>query len=626
MIELSVNNVMKYFGANLVLKDINFTVQQGERVGLVGRNGSGKTTALKLITGIETKDKGDIAIRKGATVGYLEQMPSYEDGSTVEMVLNTAFNDLDLMEKEMSLLEEKMKNLKGDDLEKVLKQYSYIQQVYEVKGGYDREEKLSRVCLGLKFQKAFLEKPFHILSGGEKTTAMLGKILLENPDILILDEPTNHLDMEALEWFEEYLKTYKGTVIVVSHDRYFLDNVVTKIVEFEDLLCTTYEGNYSEFIRQKEEKMILEYEAYKVQQKKVDAMEKSIKNLRDWAMRGDNEKFFKRAASMQKRLDKMDKLDKPDMEKVNMKINITTKGRSGGEVIKVEGASKSFQEKELFIHGDMLIRYKDRVAFIGPNGSGKSTLLKILLGEETVDNGSVEFGANVKVAYLPQVIEFNDDNMTVLQFFRENIEILEGKAREYLAKFMFFGESVFKKVGSLSGGEKSRLMLSKLLFNDINLLVLDEPTNHLDIDSIETLEEALLDFTGTILFVSHDRYFINNICERVVALEDKKFIDYCGNYDYYRMKNNEKKKVLEEKVVKKEKLQKVKVADEEKQKEAKRKKLEEKIEILENSLVEIEIKINAFQSEYDELNKYYNEKMEMERELEVVMEQWVLVN
>ncbi len=626
MIELSLNNVMKYFGANLVVKDISFVVQQGERVGIVGRNGSGKTTILKLITGLEKIDGGDISIRKGATLGYLEQMPTYEKDYKVIDILNVAFSNLFNMEEEMKELEEKMKSVEGNELERILKRYSELQYKYEAMGGYEKEEKLSKVSTGLKFSEEFLNKYFHILSGGEKTTVMLGKILLENPDILILDEPTNHLDMEALEWLEEYLREYKGTVLIVSHDRYFLDSVTTKIVEIEDLESITYMGNYTSYINEKEQRLLLELEAYKEQQKKIDSMEESIKRLRDWAIRGDNGKFFRRAASMQKRMEKMEKMDRPVTEKQNMRLNISINERSGEEVIKVEGGSKAFGEKELFKEANMLIRYKEKVAFIGPNGSGKSTLLKILLGEENIDYGKINLGANVKAAYLPQVINFKDNNMTVLNWFREDIEILEGKAREYLAKFMFFGESVFKKVGTLSGGEKSRLLLSKLLFHDVNLLILDEPTNHLDIDSIETLEESLLEFQGTIFFISHDRYFMNKICERIVALEDKKIVNYLGNYEYYKAKNNEKKKFKEEKIVKKEKIQKSRQIDEEKQIENKRKKLEESIEFLEGNLKEIENRMNSLGGNFEEIDRCYKEKLQLEHELEGAMKEWLAIN
>lgn len=627
MIELSLNNVVKYFGANLILNNISFEIQQGERVGIVGRNGSGKSTILKLISGNEKLDSGNIAIRRTASIGYLEQLPQYEEGSTVYSILNLAFNDLDKIENEMLILEKKMENAEGQNLEKVLKQYSEMQQRYETAGGYSKREKLSKVCEGLKFEDSFLKSQFSILSGGEKTTVMLGKILLQNPDILLLDEPTNHLDVESLEWLEEYLKEYKGTVIIVSHDRYFLDSLALKIIEIEEHESVTYQGNYSQYIKQKEENMLLQFENYKEQQKKINAMEEAIKNLRDWAIRADNNKFFRRAASMEKRLEKMDKVDKPLLEKQNMKINFINSGRSGGEVIKVEAAAKKFGDKVLFENGEFLIRYKERVALIGANGSGKSTMLKLLLKTEELDRGIVELGASVKLAYLPQNIIFNNEEMTVLECFRDNIEILEGKGREYLSKFMFFGESVFKKVNTLSGGEKTRLMLSKLLYEDINLLILDEPTNHLDIDSIETLEEALEEFQGTIFFISHDRYFVNKISDRVIALEDKKFNSYLGNYDYYKLKKKEKIKLEKENTdLKKERIKRekpIRSEEEARKKEAKRNKLEETVSVLEAEIKELEEKMNTLGSNYEEVNKCFSRKEELQKELEEAMNEWI---
>ena len=628
MIELALNTVAKYFGANLILSNITFEVHQGERVGLVGRNGSGKSTILKLISGLEPIDKGNIAIRKGATIGYLEQIPSYNEEYTVKEVLNLAFKDLMQLEKHMAELEKSMKTLAGEELSKILKQYSSSQEKYEVLGGYEKEEKFNRICKGLKFADEFLDKQFSLLSGGEKTTVMLGKILLENPDILLLDEPTNHLDMDSLDWLENYLKEYKGTVVIVSHDRYFLDSAVSKIVEIEDLESKTYVGNYSEFIRQKEENITLELESYKEQQKKVQAMEDSIKTLRDWANRSGNEKFYRRAASMQKRLDKMEKADRPNTEKQNMKLNLKSSGRSGEETIKLEGACKNFYDKVLFYDANLLVTYGERVALIGPNGSGKSTMIRILLGEESITQGKIQLGTSVKVAYLPQNISFNDESQTILQYFREDINILEGKAREYLAKFMFFGESVFKKVGSLSGGEKTRLKLSKLLYEDVNLLILDEPTNHLDIDSIETLEEALMDFKGTIFFISHDRYFINKLCSRIVALEDKKFVSYLGNYDYYKVKKNEGVKWPEDREIakielKEEKQKKVKPINETKKKDTALKSLEKKISKLEQEISELNIKINSLGSDYVELSKCTSQKEKIEKELEKLMEEWM---
>ncbi|MBE6069042.1 MAG: ABC-F family ATP-binding cassette domain-containing protein [Clostridium lundense] len=624
MIELSLNGVIKYFGANLILSNITFDMHQGERVGLVGRNGSGKSTVLKLISGLEPIDKGNMAIRKGAKIGYLEQMPNYKDEYTARKVLNLAFKDLIEIEENMKDLENKMRNLEEEELNKILKLYSNMQQRHEAMGGYEKEEKLSKICSGLKLTEEFLNKQFSLLSGGEKTTVMLAKILLEEPDILLLDEPTNHLDTESLEWLENYLKEYKGTVLMVSHDRYFLDSVVSKIVEIENLESKTYIGNYSNFIRQKEENIKLELEAYKEQQKKVGAIENSIKTLRDWANRSGNEKFYRRAASMQKRLDKIEKVDIPNTEKQNMKLSFINSERSGKEVVKIEDAYKSFDDKILFHNANLLVSYGERVALMGPNGSGKSTIMRILLGEEGVSTGKVELGANIKAAYLPQNIIFQDEAQTVLQYFREDIDILEGKAREYLSKFMFFGESVFKKVKNLSGGEKTRLKLSKLLYEDINLLMLDEPTNHLDIDSIETLEDALMDFKGTIFFISHDRYFINTICNRIVALENKQLINYLGNYDYYKVKKAELKERQEE--IKEKKPRKVREINETKKKEIETKKIEKKINKLEQEISELDIKINSIGSDYIELSKCTSQKETIEKELEVLMEEWIKCN
>ncbi len=627
MIELALNGVQKYYGATLVLNNITFEVQGGEKVGLVGRNGSGKSTIMKLMAGVERQDKGSIMLKKGTKVGYLAQIPQYPEGYTVRQVLNTAFANIDVIEEQMKKLESGMNSMEGRELERALNQYSDLQHRYEIAGGYEKEEKLSKVCIGLNFSEAFLHQCFNTLSGGEQTTVVLGQILLENPDLLLLDEPTNHLDVNVIEWLEDYLKEYKGMVIIVSHDRYFLDRVVTKIVEVEDMESETYEGNYSAYVNTKEVRMTLQFEAYQDQQKKIKAMEKAIKDLRDWAIRADNNKFFRRAASMQKRLDRMVKIDKPVLENPNMKLNVQNSERSGQEVIKVNNVTKGFENKVLLIEADLLVRYGEKIALIGANGSGKSTLIKLLLKEEISDQGSAELGASVRVGYLPQHIVFPDENMTVVEWFRDGITISEGKAREYLAKFLFYGENVYKKVKNLSGGEKSRLKLSKLLFEDINLLILDEPTNHLDIDSIETLEDTFEAYEGTILFVSHDRYFINKLCSRVVALENRKLVSYAGNYEYYREKKQQAKQEIKEvKQKKEEKPQKVKAVDENIKKEKQRLKLEESISELEEQLKLIEERMNNLVSNYEELNSCHKEQIKIQKSLEELMEQWILVN
>lgn len=621
MIELALNNVTKFFGATEVLTNITFEIQDSEKVGIVGGNGSGKSTILKIIAGIEQADNGAIMLKKGSTLGYLDQIPVYPKDYTVIDVLNVAFKDTDIIEEEMKRLENKMIEFKDSELERALKQYSTLQQKYEIAGGYEKEEKLSKVCIGMNFGPEFLNQAFDTLSGGEKTTIILGKILLENPNLLLLDEPTNHLDVETVEWLEEYLKNYKGMVLIVSHDRYFLDRVVTKIIEIEDMESDTYIGNYTEYVKEKENRLVLEFEAYQEQEKKIKAMEKAIKELRDWAIRADNNKFFKRAASMQKRLDKIQKLDKPLLERQNMKLNIQNSERSGGDVIKVKGLLKSFENKTLFNEADLLIRFGEKVALIGGNGTGKTTLLKILLREESEYSGIADLGANIRIGYLPQQVVFKDEDMTVLECFRDGITISEGKAREYLAKFLFMGNSVFKKVKSLSGGEKSRLKLSKLLFEDINLLILDEPTNHLDIDSIETLEETLLLFQGTILFISHDRYFINKLCSKVVALEDQKFTNFLGNYEYYREKRYENKQSQEVKLkLKKEKPE--RIVDEDKKIEIKRIKLEENISVLEEKLKNLQEHMSSLGNDYEGLKKCLEEETIIKEELEGLMEEW----
>lgn len=646
MFELSLVNVKKYMEATLVLKNINFQVYSGEKVGIVGTNGSGKSTILKLIAGILPMDycvgypgatspgydEGFINKPSGATCAYLEQIPQYDDGIKVIDVLKMAFSEVYEMEEKMHELEEDMKVLQGEELEKILKQYSGLVQSYEVKGGYKTEEKLAKICTGLKFTQNFLDKEFNLLSGGEKTTVILGKLLMDNPDILLLDEPTNHLDMDSIEWLEKYLNNYDGIVIIVSHDRYFLDNVVSKIIEIEDMESKTYKGNYSSYVKEKEEKLLEQMHNYKEQQKEIKSMENTIKDLRDWAIRADNSKFFKRAASMEKRLEKMkesDDSEKPKTENKTMKLNFKNSERSGEETIKAKGLCKSYIDKVIFNEGDLLINFKERVALIGPNGSGKTTFLRMLLGEEP-DKGIVQLGANVKVGYLPQVITFDNEDHTVLQAFRDDISILEGKAREYLSKFMFFGNSVFKKVKALSGGERIRLKLSMLLYEDVNLLILDEPTNHLDIDSIETFEEALEKFKGTIFFISHDRYFINKIGERVIAIEDNKFKSYLGNYDYYKeiqdrlQLEKDINDVQKEKIKKKEK--KKKEIDEAKKRESEIKKLETKIQKLESELEEVELTMSNSELHYEELNELFAKKEVLSEELERVMKEWIELN
>jgi ATPase subunit of ABC transporter with duplicated ATPase domains len=645
MLEISLSGVKKYMEATLVLKNITFLVTDGEKVGIVGENGCGKSTILKLIAGIlpfhycvgypgatsPGYDEGWVTMPRDTTCAYLEQIPNYPDNLKVIDILNLAFEEINKMEKDMRKLEEEMKSLEASELEKALKKYSELIQLFEIKGGYEIEEKLSKICKGLKLEEGFLNKDFKLLSGGEKTTVVLGKLLIDNPDILLLDEPTNHLDMDSVEWLENYLKNYKGIVIIVSHDRYFLDNVVTKIIEVEDKECETFQGNYSDYVRLKEEKLRIQFDNFRDQQKKINSMEKTVKELREWAIKADNNKFFRRAASIQIKLNKVDRIEKPVFEKRNMNLNLNVAQRSGNVTIKAAGLTKRFEDKAIFKEAELLVNYGERVALIGPNGSGKTTFLKMLLGEEAADAGVVELGANVMVGYLPQKITFHNEELTVLECFREDVFILEGKAREYLSKFMFYGSNVFKKVRHLSGGERIRLKLSKLLFEDINLLILDEPTNHLDTASIETFEEALEDFKGTIFFISHDRYFINKIGERVIAIEDKALKSYLGNYDYYKsVKEELYQQDLNLPFIKRDKKTRNSVEGKKTQnvvdgirKEVESVSVEKRVERLEKEISEIDLAMAVSGLDLEELNRLFLRREELGKELDSVMEVWV---
>lgn len=627
MIQLALKEIEKYFGGNRIFSNITFEVQSSERVGLIGRNGTGKTTVFKIIAGMENQDKGSISIRKNSTIGYLHQIPDFPQQLKVIDVLKTAFQIQYQINSELKILEGQMASLKEKELEYALRKYGELNELYEAKGGYEIEEKMSKVCTGLKFNDEFLNREFVSLSGGEKTIIMLGKILLENPDILLLDEPSNHLDVTSIEWLEGYLKAYKGTVIVISHDRYFLDRVVTKIIEIEDEETSLYEGNYSYYVKEKQRRVFEQFEAYKDQQKKIKAMEKAIKQLREWAIQGDNEKFFKRAESMQKRLDKVERVDKPLMDQPKIKLDFNEADRSGKDVVSIKGIYKSFEEKKVLEDLYLDIRYGESTALIGNNGSGKSTLIKIVLDEIAPDRGEIKLGANTKIGYLPQNIIFNNEELTVIEAFREDVTISEGAARGILARFLFYGERVFKKVKNLSGGEKSRLKLCKLIQNDINLLILDEPTNHLDIDSREMLEEALTEFKGTILFISHDRFFINKLAKRICEIEYKNIINYYGDYEYYKEKKNEFKRNKIE-APKEEKTNKEQYSEKPK-KQVNSNKLK-KAEDLENTMKELEAKLKDIDTEmhnngaeYEKLLELGKEKERIQEELDIIIEKWM---
>ncbi|MBN2795658.1 MAG: ABC-F family ATP-binding cassette domain-containing protein [Clostridia bacterium] len=621
MLELSLNQVMKHMGVNLILKDVNFSLYEGDKVGIIGANGSGKSTILKMIAGIEPLklfpgawskgyDFGWISLPKTARVAYLNQIPHYEEHVSVKEILQMAFHEALLLEMEMRQLEKLMTTSRGEDLVKIMKKYGQVMEAFEIKGGYEMHEKVNKVITGLNFTEEFLEKPFSKLSGGERTTVELGKLLIHQPEILLLDEPTNHLDVEAIEWLEGYLKTYKGIVVMVSHDRYFLDAITNKTIEIEFQTTHLYNGNYSSFKMQKDELLRIQADQYKEQQKDIKAMKKKVQELRQWAMQSDNNKFFQRAASIQIKMEKIKKINRPVFERQNMRLSFEDQSRSGEETIIGRNFSKAYEEQILFHHCNLMIHYGERVALVGDNGSGKSTLIKMIMSEIEPDEGEVYLGANTKVAYLPQYITFSNEEMTVIECFREHLLIEEGKAREYLAKFMFFNKRVFTPVKGLSGGERIRLKLAQLLYDEVNVLILDEPTNHLDLDSIETLEAALRQFSGTICFVSHDRYLIEVLSDRVIAIENQGLISYEAYSDY----RNAKQMTSVDEIKKEEKKVSLK--------EKPTKNSETEILLLENKMAELESQMLAYGSDYEKLSLLQEEKLALEKQWESLYDAW----
>lgn len=544
----SVNNVTKSFGGNIIFENISLEIKNGERVGLVGRNGSGKTTIFQLLTGMESLDAGAIHMKKGTRIGHVAQIPKFDESMTVYEVLSSAFKIEKELEREMRTLEKHMaEEQETSVLQKLMERYGIIQEKFAFLGGYEIEANIMKVANGLQVTELF-PRSFVEISGGEQTKVSLAYMLLQKPDLLLLDEPTNHLDLFAVEWLEQFLKEYNGTVVVISHDRYFLDEVVTKIFDLEDGEIHVYHTNYSRFVEEKEERLLQEFQAYQEQQKKIKKMKEAIKRLREWANQANppNEGLHKRARSMERALERMEKLKKPILERKQMGLQFEGQERSGKDVVVMKEVSKGFAEHLLFNEANLHVRFQERAAIVGRNGTGKTTLLKLLLEEIEPDAGEIRIGSSVKIGYLSQHA-YGNMKSNVLEAFRECVAVTEGEARHILAKFLFYGPAVFKKVTQLSGGEKMRLRLAQLMYQDINFLILDEPTNHLDIESREVLEEALEQYNGTILAVSHDRYFLNKLFEKTYWIDERKLFEFAGNYAWARQKWEEK---LETQVIK----------------------------------------------------------------------------
>lgn len=531
MIEISLNKINKSYGFNNVLNNLSFDVKTNERVALIGSNGCGKTTTLKIIMGIESYDSGNISIRKESKIGYLTQMPPKEDDnvSAKSVYLRGVQELIDLENKISDFVENMSSN------EKDIKLLDKLQEEFRISGGYSLKEKIEKIRNGFKITNELLDREYNKLSGGEKTLINLASIILSNPDILLLDEPTNHLDIDTLEWFEEYLSSYNGTVVIISHDRYFLDRTVNKIIEIENGNANIYHGNYSYYLKESEKRLMVEFQNYKNQQKEIKALKEAIERYKVWGAKSDNPMFFRRAKAIETRLEKMEVIEKPKT-KSELRINLNVEDRTSNRVMVISNLDLKIGNKELLRNSHMEVYYKERVCLMGKNGAGKTTLIKNVLNN-THDN--IKLGTNIKIGYIPQEIRFDNEELTIYEHMRKIFVGSESELRSKLNQFYFTADNIDKKVKNLSGGEKVRLKLLELILKNANFLILDEPTNHIDIDTREILEESLLAYDGTILFISHDRYFINKIATKIVMIENKEMITYNGNYDSIKKKSND---------------------------------------------------------------------------------------
>ena len=621
MIDISVSNLSKEFEVGKkILDGLTFQIDQGERVGLLGKNGAGKTTLFKILTGELDWDDGEVHIAPGKGVGLISQIPVYPPEYTVEDVLQTAFQRIHDMEKEMEDLTVRM----GQDSDPaLLRRYDALTAAFEAGGGYDTSTPLNKVCNGLEISQDMRKQLFSSLSGGEKTRVNLARLILEDTDILLLDEPTNHLDLHATEWLEEYLDRYKGTVLAISHDRWFLDRVVKRVIEIQDGKAEFYEGNYSFYVVEKEHRYQEKLKQYEKEQAKIEQLEKAAEQLRVWAYSG-NDKTFKRAQSMEKRIERLRTTDKPTKER-RLDIKFGEREFRGDEVLTIKELKKSFDGRTLFDHVNLEVVGGERIALLGDNGTGKSTLLKILLKEEEPDSGKLKMGPTVKVGYLPQIIHFSHPERNLVDTMIYDQDCSTQTARNRLAAFNFRGEDVFKPVSALSGGEQSRLRLCMLMDEKINLLILDEPTNHLDIASREWIEDAVADYEGNLLFVSHDRYFIKQFATRIWMLEDGHITDFRGTFEEFRAARERAKNQAAAPV----KVEPEKPKKEKPKRPGGTKELEKQVAAAERAVAkaeerqyELSLKAEEVASNYLELQKVYEEQKALEEEIAALYTKW----
>ena len=638
MIVLSCKGISKSYGITEVLKDITFSINEGDKVGIIGANGEGKSTLFKILTRELSQDDGEVFIDKNKSLGYLSQHLDLESCNSIYDEMLLVFEDLQRLEKKIQDLEEKMNEpydeSKADYHEKIIKDYGIAQDLYENRGGYTYKGEISRVVKGLGFTEDDFSKEIHTLSGGQKTRVALCKLLLLKPEILLLDEPTNHLDLEAIEWLEEYLKTYKGTVIVISHDRFFLDSVTNNTFQVINGHVNCYNAPYTKALELMKKDYEAKLKAYNLQQEEIKRQEAVIEKLKSF----NREKSIKRAESREKMLEKIERIDAPDKEKKASRINFETMVKSGYDVLHVEKLSKSYGDKKLFTNLSFDLKRGEKVALIGENGRGKTTFFKIIMDKIESDSGSKVLGANVNLGYYDQEqSNLNLDKTIIDEVWDEFPELTTTELRNYLGSFLFRGDDVFKEINKLSGGERCRINLLKLMLSKSNLLLLDEPTNHLDIPSREALEEAILTYDGTLIVISHDRYFLNKVINRILELEENGVNEYLGNYKYYveKKKNPQRFEHFESLAggktktqINEEKKKKRALEKEEKEKQKKIKELEdniskkeEKLENLQEELCKEEIYSNPEESE--RVNK---EIKIIQENIEKLYEEWELLS
>lgn len=633
MIVLSCNNLNKSFGIDSILENVNFTVNEYDKIGIIGVNGTGKTTLFKIISGIYGYDSGDIYTSKDCEIGYLEQNTNFHSENTIFEEVLEVFKDVIEMEKYLRNLEHKISeessNANSTTLEKLMNEYSNKLEAFSDMNGYGYKSEAKGVLKGLGFSDEDMDKPISILSGGEKTRVLLGKLLLKKPTLLLLDEPTNHLDSEAIEWLEVFLKQYKGTVILISHDRYFLDQVVNRIFEIHNKKLKTYNGNYSDFIEASAIEKELELKKFEDQQKDIKKQEESIERLKAFG----REKHLKRARSKEKALAKVDVLDKPEAYRKKARIEFNPSVTSGNDVLQLRNVSMGYGERILFKDLNLDIYRGEKVALIGANGIGKSTLFKIIMNEIVPLSGDIKFGTNVNVSYFHQEQKtLNLDNTIIDEIWEDNKQLTQTSLRTMLGAFLFEGEDVFKKISTLSGGERARVAILKLILSNANLLLLDEPTNHLDIDSKEVLEEALSGYTGTIFTISHDRYFLNTVVDKVLVLDENGITEYLGNYDYYIEKKKQIQEmntieVIEEKTktqLKEEKRKEREQREAEKKNRVKRQNIEKEIEETEAKIEEMDVLLcqEEVYSNPEKSKDVSQQKASLEEKLSALYEEW----